>query len=145
MSAVPARIYTIEEIHASVYGFQNINWRTDSHKVSRLLLRKLRHHCIQDTVHFFVGLAYRQPTDRLAIQIKLPDCLCMPDTDIFIDSALIDTEQKLVLIDRIWQTVKTLHLLLLLRQKLHKARESAGLDTSHKYFPFLSAADAPHE
>ena len=44
----------------------------------------MRYSHIQDMIHFLMGLTYSQTTNCIAIQIQLPDGLCMPDPDLVI-------------------------------------------------------------
>ena len=92
MASVSRRIYAVEEINTSLYAFQNIGRGAHAHKVGWLVHREIRYHLIQNVIHFLVGLAHCQTADRITIQIHFSDPLGMLDTDIFIDSTLIDTE-----------------------------------------------------
>ena len=112
MTSVSAWIYTVEEINSPVYRFQYICRRSDSHKIGRLILRKMRHHCIQNTIHFLMGFSHCQSSYRITVQIKLADFLRVSDTDILIDTALINSEEHLLLVDRIRKTVQSVHLCL---------------------------------
>ena len=49
-----------------------------------------------------MAFSYSQSTYRITIQIHLTDRFCVIDTDIIKDSSLIDTEQQLIFIDRIF-------------------------------------------
>ena len=92
MASVSRRIYTVEEINTTFYTLQNISRGTHTHKVGWLVHWEIRYHLIQNVVHFLMGLANCQTADRITVQIHLSDPLGMLDTDIFIDSTLIDTE-----------------------------------------------------
>ena len=92
MASVSRRIYTVEEINTTFYTLQNISRGTHTHKVGWLVHREIRYHLIQNVVHFLMGLANCQTADRITVQIHLSDPLGMLDTDIFIDSPLIDAE-----------------------------------------------------
>ena len=92
MASVSRRIYAVEEINATLYTLQNISRGTYTHKVGWLVHREIRYHLIQNVVHFLMGLANCQTADRITVQIHLSDPLGMLDTDIFIDSTLIDAE-----------------------------------------------------
>src|SRR5699024_7168281 len=75
MPSVTAWIYTVEEIHSSGDGLQDIGRRSHSHQISRLIHREIWNHTVQDPVHFLVGLPYSQSADGIAIQIQLGDLL----------------------------------------------------------------------
>ena len=92
MASVSRRIYTVEEINTTFYTLQNISRGTHTHKIGWLVHREIRYHLIQNVVHFLMGLANCQTADRITVQIHLSDPLGMLDTDIFIDSTLIDAE-----------------------------------------------------
>lgn len=82
MSAIPGRIYAIKEIHATVNCLQYVCRGSDSHQISRLILRQMRNRHIQNMVHLFMTLANRQSANRISIQIQLGNCICMCDPDI---------------------------------------------------------------
>ena len=110
MSSVTAWIYAVKEIHTSVYRFQNIRRRSDSHQISRFGNRKTRNYCIQDPVHLFMCLTNCESADCVSIQIHLCNLLCMLNTDIFIDTPLIDSEKHLMFVDRIIKRIESCHL-----------------------------------
>ena len=72
----------------------------------------MRNYLIQDPVHLLMALTNCQATNRITIQIHLCDRLCMLNTDILINSTLVDTKKKLILVDGIRKAVQTCHLIL---------------------------------
>ena len=112
MAAVTARIYAVKEIDSSLYALQDIRRCSDTHEVGWFVLRKIRYDFIKDTVHFFMCLTNCQSADRIAVKLHLGDFFCMFDTDIFVNSSLVDAKQKLFFIDGIRQAVQTCHLCL---------------------------------
>ena len=73
VTAVSARIDAVEEIHAAVHRLQDIRRRADSHQIDWPVLRKLRHHMIQNIIHLLMCFTDRQSTDRVAVKIQLRD------------------------------------------------------------------------
>ena len=112
VTSVSARIYTVKEIHTTVYSLQNICRRTNTHQVSWFVFRKMRNCHIQNVIHLLMTLANRKSANRISVQVHLTDTLCMIDTDIIKNSTLIDTKKHLIFIDGIFQAVQTLHLFL---------------------------------
>ena len=110
VTAVSARVYTVEKVHTTIYCFQNVGRGSDTHQIRWLFQWQMRYGHIQDMVHFFMAFSYSQSTYRITIQIHLTDRFCVIDTDIIKDSSLIDTEQQLIFIDRIFQAVQSGHL-----------------------------------
>ena len=92
VAAVSRRIDTVEEIHAPVHRLQDIGRCSDAHQIGRLILRKIRHRLIQNPVHLLVALAHGQASQRISVEIHGGDGLRMSDTDIFIRTALVDSE-----------------------------------------------------
>ena len=66
--------------------------------------------CIRDSfnyaVHLFRWFSYRQPSDRISIQIQFPNLTHMPDAKIFIGTSLVDPPKHLFWIDCIWQSIQ---------------------------------------
>ena len=112
MSSVTAWIYTVKEVYSTVNRLQNVCRCADSHQIRRFVLRQMRYNRIQNPVHLFMCFSDRKSADRITIQIKLCNLLCMADTDIFIDATLVNSKKHLLLIDRIRKTVQTVHLCL---------------------------------
>ena len=56
-------------------------------------------------------LSYSQPSNGITVQIELCDLPGMADTDVFIDTTLIDAKQHLLPVDRIRKAVESFHLL----------------------------------
>ena len=96
VTSVPARVYAVEEVHAPVHGLQNIGRCADTHQVNRFLQRKIGHNLVQNPVHFLVRLSHSQTAYSVAVQIKLRDLLSILDTDILINTALVDAEKHLM-------------------------------------------------
>ena len=92
VAAVSGRVYTVKEINAPVYCLQNVGRRSHAHKINRLFFRQMWNRHIQDMVHFLMGLSYRKSADGIAVQIHLPDRLCVLDTDLVNDAALVNTK-----------------------------------------------------
>ena len=109
MTSVSAWIYTVKEIHSTIYCFQNICRSTNAHQVSWFIFRKMRNCHIQNMIHLFMALTNGKSANRISIQIHLTDTFCMIDTDIIKNSTLIDTKKHLIFINGIFQTVQTLH------------------------------------
>lgn len=94
MTTVAARIYTVKEINTSLNTLQNVCRSTNPHQIRRLVLRQMRNYLIQDPVHLLMALTNCQATNRITIQIHLCDRLCMLNTDILINSTLVDTKRS---------------------------------------------------
>ena len=109
MTSVSARIYTVKEVYPAVYCFQNICRGTNAHQVSWFVFRKMRNCHIQNVIHLLMALTNGKSTHCVTVQIHLADAFCMVNTDIIINSSLIDTKKHLIFINRIFQTVQTLH------------------------------------
>ena len=109
MAAVTAWIYAVKEINTTFNTFQNICRCSHTHQVSRFILRKIWNYRIQDSVHLFMGFSNCQTANRIAIQIHFRDCFGMLNTDIFINSTLVDSKQKLFFVNGIRQTVQSCH------------------------------------
>ena len=92
VSSVSGRIYTIKEVNPSVYRFQKICRCTDTHQISRLVLRQIRNGFIEYVVHFFMGFTDCKSSDCIARQIQFRNTFCMINTDICINCTLIDTK-----------------------------------------------------
>ena len=92
----------------------------------------MRHHDIEDVVHLLVGLADREATDRIAVEVHRGNRIGMGRTDVLEDTALVDGEEQLLLIHGIRQAVETRHLIL-------TALQPAGrtLDGRHDVLPVL--------
>ena len=116
MTAVTTWIYTVKEINSSLNTLQNIGRCSYSHQISRFVLRKIRHYFIQNSVHFFMSLTNCKAAYRITVQIHLWDCFGMFDTDILINCSLVDSEQKLLFVDGIRQTVQPCHFCLATRK-----------------------------
>ena len=69
----------------------------------------MRNHRIEDTVHLLVTLTDRKSADRVAVAVHLRDRIRMRDPDILEGSALIDAEQKLMLVDGVRVSVQLCH------------------------------------
>ena len=98
VTSITAWINTVKEIDSSCNTFQDICRSTNSHQISRLVLWKMRHHRIQNAIHLFMGLSHCQSANCVAIQIQLGNGICMSDTDILINSTLVDSKKQLFLI-----------------------------------------------
>ena len=121
VTAVSGRINAVKEIHATVDGLQNIQRCADAHQIDRLLLRKIRNDLIQNMIHLLMCLTDCKSADCVAIQIHLPDLLCVLNTDIRINRTLIDSEQQLMRVHRILKAVQPCHLRLAARQPACRA------------------------
>ena len=121
VTSVTAGIYTIKEIHTTIYRFQNICRSSNSHQIGRLLNRQIRNHCLNNPVHLLMTLSYRQSADRISRKIKFRDLFCMLNTDVFKNRSLIDSKEQLIFINRIFQTVQTIHLCLTSFQPANRA------------------------
>ena len=119
MAAVPAGIYAVKEIHAPVYGLQDIRRRSHAHEIGRLVRRKIRNHSLNNLIHLLVALAHGQAADGVTVQLHPGNLFCVLNPDILVDSSLIDAEQKLIRIDGIRQGIQPFHFCL-------AAREPAG-------------------
>ena len=109
MAAVTAWIYAVKEVNSSLNTFQNICRCSHTHQVSRFILRKIGDYRIQDPVHLFMGFSNCQTADSIAIQIHFRDRFGMLNADIFINSTLVDSKQKLFFVNGIRQTVQSRH------------------------------------
>ena len=109
MTTVTAWIYAVKEINSTFNTFQNIGRCSHTHQVSRFILRKIGDYRIQDPVHLFMGFSNCQTADSIAIQIHFRDRFGMLNTDIFINSTLVDSKQKLFFVNGIRQTVQSRH------------------------------------
>ena len=105
MAAVTAWIYAVKEVNTTFNTFQDICRCSHTHQVSRFILRKIGDYRIQDPVHLFMGFSNCQTADSIAIQIHFRDRFGMLNTDIFINSTLVDSKQKLFFVNGIRQTV----------------------------------------
>ena len=107
--AVPCRVNAVEEVHSPLHSFQNVCRRAHSHQICRLILRQVRNRLLNDMVHLLMTLPHRQPAQRITVTLHLGNLLCVADSDIIEYRTLIDTEKKLVLIDRVFQAVQPFH------------------------------------
>ena len=105
VSSVSCRINAVEEVHTSVYALEYVGRRSYSHQISRLFLWKVRYNGIQNTVHLFMAFPYRQASHCISVQFELRNLLGMLNPDVLVDTALVDTEQHLLRIDRIGQGI----------------------------------------
>ena len=112
MTAVTAGIYTVKKVNTTLNPLQDIGRSTNPHKIRRLVLRQMRNHLIQDPVHLLMTFTNCKAAHCIAVQIHLRDSLGMLNTDIFINSPLVNAKKKLVLVNGIRQTVQTSHLIL---------------------------------
>ena len=62
-------------------------------------------------VHLLVALSYCQTADRITVEIHLGNPFCMVNADILINRTLVDSEQKLMFVDRVFPLVQLLHLI----------------------------------
>src|SRR5215210_8330706 len=60
VAAVARWRHTVEQVHTPCDPLHQIGWKSDSHKITRDLPRKLRTEVLQDAVHDGLGLAYRE-------------------------------------------------------------------------------------
>ena len=90
MSSIAGRIYTIKEIHTSFYRLQNILRCSDSHQISRLVLRQVIYCLLDHVIHLRMSFTHCKTTQRIAIQIHLGNPFCMLDPDILKSTSLID-------------------------------------------------------
>ena len=110
MSSVSGRIYTVKKINAALYRFQNIGRRTDPHQINWFFYGQIRYRFFNHMIHLLMALSYRKAAQRISVQIKFGNPLRMCYSDIVENSPLIDTEQHLMWIDRIYQPVQSAHL-----------------------------------
>ena len=111
VASVPARIYAVEEIDAALYAFQNVCRRSNAHQIRRFVFRQVRNDFVENMVHLLVALSYCQTADCIAIEIHLGNPFCMVNADILINRTLVDSEQKLMFVDRVFPLVQLLHLI----------------------------------
>ena len=101
VASVPAGIYTVKEIHASVHSLQDILGRTDAHQIGGLVFGQVGRDRLDDGIHLFMGFPHRQAADGVAVQIHVADLLRVADPDIMINGSLVDAEQELMAVDGI--------------------------------------------
>ena len=109
LPAVSCRINAVKKVNAPVHCLQNICRGTDSHQIRWFFKRQIRNNGIQNPVHLLMRFSYRKSSDGISRKIKLCDFLRMCNPDILQNSALIDSEQQLMRIDRIRKTVQPLN------------------------------------
>ena len=110
MPSVSCRVYTVKEIDSTVHCLQYIRRSPYTHKIRRLILRKISDYSIQNPVHFFMALSHCQTSDGITIQIKFCNLLRVSNPDIFINTTLINSEKHLMRIDCIRQRIQPGHL-----------------------------------
>ena len=122
VAGVAAGHNAVEQIDAAVDTLDDIAGRAYPHQVADLILGGKRLHGGDDLVHFFGRLAHCQTADGVAVQIVLGNLLHMLHAQIGKGAALIDAEQKLVGVDRLFLVLEARHLVLAAQQPACGAR-----------------------
>ena len=76
-----------------------------------LFFRKIRNGLLYDLIHLFMGFSHCKSANCIPIQIQFRNSLCMVRPDIRKNCSLVNSKQQLLFINRIFQTVQTLHFL----------------------------------
>ena len=111
----------VKEVNASVYRLQNVDGRTDTHQITRLVLGHKGLNGLDDMIHDFRFFADGKTAERIAGEIEFGDTLHMVDTDIVIRTALVDTEEHLIFIDGFGQGIESCHFVLTTRKPTGRA------------------------
>ena len=111
VTSVPARVYAVEEIDAALYALENICRRSNAHQIRRFVFRQVRNHFVKNMIHLLMAFSYCQSADRITVEIHLGNPFCMVNADILINRTLVDSEQKLMFVDRVFPLVQLLHLI----------------------------------
>ena len=109
MARVAAGHHAIEKVNTAVHRFQNVKGGTDTHQVTRLILWHMGLYRIDNTVHLLGFLTHGKAADRIAVKIKRGDLFHVIDTQILINTTLIDAKQHLLLVYGIRQCVQAFH------------------------------------
>ena len=109
VASVSARIYTVKEIDSARYPLENICRCSHAHQIRRLVFRKIRNGLLYDLIHLFMGFSHCKSANCIPIQIQFRNSLCMVHPDIRKNCSLVNSKQQLLFINRIFQTVQTLH------------------------------------
>ena len=109
MSSVTTREYAVKKVYSAVYRLHHVFRCTDAHKVGRLILWKEGHYIIQNPIHVFMTLSHCKTSYGIARKLQLGDLLSMVNSHIRKDAALIDTEKKLVFVNRAFLLTQFFH------------------------------------
>ena len=128
VTSVPARVYAVEEIDAALYALENICRRSNAHQIRRFVFRQVRNHFVKNMIHLLMAFSYCQSADRITVEIHLGNPFCMVNADILINRTLVDSEQKLMFVDRVFPLVQ---LLLPLQHGIFPLGSPQGLQVLH--------------
>ena len=80
---------------------------------------------VEDLIHLLVGLSHCQSANCIAVEIHFRDLLCVINPDVRVYRALIDAEEKLLSVDRIFEAVKPVHFILTSLKPSGRARDGS--------------------
>ena len=107
MTCISARHYAVKEVHASVNSLDYVCLCANAHKISRLILRHKRLDLFDNVIHHLSRLTYSKTAYSKARTVfHFSYALHMLDTKILISTALIDTEQHLMLVYSLLKSVE---------------------------------------
>ena len=110
MPCIPRRHDAVEEIYASVYGFEDVHRCADAHQITGTVGGSERLYRLDDLVHRLGRLAHGKTAYGVAVELQLGYLFHMVDPQIGKGGSLIDTEEHLIGIYRILQSVQPVHL-----------------------------------
>ena len=109
VSCITAGHYAVEEIYAAIYRLNDVLGSADSHKIAGFILGHIGLYGFDDVIHNVGAFAYGEAADGIAIALDLADGLHILNTEILICAALVDSEEKLVLIYSFLLCVESVH------------------------------------
>ena len=109
VSCITAGHYAVEEIYAAIYRLNDVLGSSDAHKIAGLILGHIGLNGFDDVIHNVGAFAYGEAAYGIAIALDLADGLHILDTEILICSALVDSEEKLVLIYSSLLCIESVH------------------------------------
>ena len=88
--------HAVEQVHAPPDRLQNIHRRAHAHEIAYLVLGHMGLNGLDDLVHHLRGLAHRQASNAIAVQVHLRDLAHMLHPQVREGAALVDAEQQLL-------------------------------------------------
>src|SRR5215510_15226495 len=94
VARVPRWHHAIEHVHAARHAFDQILRRPHAHQIAWLVSGHLRRDEFGDVVHPPLLFPDTEPADRVAFETYLDQLIQTLPSQIFIDAALIDSEER---------------------------------------------------
>src|SRR5689334_8855596 len=97
IARVPGRQHAVEHVDARRHRHYQVVRRADSHEIARTVRRQLRRGVLKYPRHLALGLAHRQPADRVAVETDLSQAGERFVAQRLVHAALYNSEQRVAI------------------------------------------------